>query len=57
MLATEISQTMENYKLMIISPIYHSSLNHRFAFNSSDNISIADIIKKNKRRGIFKNTN
>ena len=54
MLATEISQTMENYKLMIISPIYHSSLNHRFAFNSSDNISIADIIKKIRDAGYIR---
>ena len=54
MLATEISQTMENYKLMIISPIYHSSLNHRFAFNSSDNISIADIIKKIRDAGYLR---
>ena len=54
MLATEISQTMENYKLMIISPIYHSSLNHRFAFNSSDNISIADIINKIRDAGYIR---
>ncbi len=56
-LATEITETMENYKLIIISPIYHSSLNHRFAFDIENNNSALDmenIINKIREAGYLR---
>ena len=56
-LSTEIAETMENYKLIIISPIYHSSLNHRFAFdieNNNSDFDIERIINKIREAGYLR---
>ena len=59
MLATEITETMENYKLIIISPIYHSSLNHRFAMLPTEEdinspSSIKSLIEKIRNAGYLR---
>ena len=56
-LATEITETMENYKLIIISPIYHSSLNHRFALYVDDinsYSSIKNLMEKIRNAGYLR---
>ncbi|MEI0796671.1 excinuclease ABC subunit UvrA, partial [Brachyspira pilosicoli] len=50
-LATEIVDTMEQNKLVIISPLYHSSFNHRFTFNDNDAKDIKKIIEKTREAG------
>ncbi len=53
-LATEIADTMNLHKLMIISPLYHSSFNHRFAFYDNDVKNIKKIIEKTREAGYIR---
>ena len=46
LLSTEIVDTLNGYKLMIVAPLYHSSLLHRFALLEGDIKDIKSVIKK-----------